>query len=258
MATEKIVLITGGAGGVGKATAAQFLKNGDRILLADMDVDRLQQTSIELIAFGGEVKTLLCDVTQVSNCEDAVKEAVSHFGRLDILVNTAGVWVEGRAEKTTEEEWDWCLDVNLKGTFFMCAKAIPELKKTQGCIINIASDAGLHGIKNTSVYCASKAGVVNMTKALAIDLAEDLVRVNAVCPSDIMTPMLEYQSERYGGGDPQGYLDDLIAMYPQGKNARFLQPEEVAEVVFYLASDAAKGITGATIPIDFGVTAGLW
>ena len=138
----------------------------------------------------------------------------------------------------SEADWDRVVDVNLKGTFFACSRAIPELKKTEGCIINLSSDAGLVGTPETAMYTASKGGVSVMTKALAIELAPHLVRVNAVCPADIMTPMLQYQADTYGGGDPEGYFKRLLTSYPQGGKARFITPEQVAELVFYLASPA--------------------
>ena len=130
----------------------------------------------------------------------------------------------------TEADWDRVVDVNLKGTFFACSRAIPELKKTEGCIINLSSDAGVVGTPETAVYTASKGGVSLMTKSLALELAPYLVRVNAVCPADIMTPMLQYQADTYGGGDPEGYFKRLLASYSQGEKARFITPEEVAEL----------------------------
>jgi NAD(P)-dependent dehydrogenase (short-subunit alcohol dehydrogenase family) len=177
-------------------------------------------------------------------------------GRLDILVNTAGVWVEGRSEAMTEEQWDRVVGVNLKGTFFCCRYAIPELRKTQGCIVNLSSDAGVVGTPETAVYTASKGGVSLLTKSLALELAADLVRVNAVCPADVMTPMLEGQARDFGGGDADGYFGRLLASYPQRDQARFIRPEEVASLIAYLASPLAAPITGALISIDFGTSAG--
>ena len=156
----------------------------------------------------------------------------------------------------TEADWDRVVDVNLKGTFFACSRAIPELKKTEGCIINLSSDAGVVGTPETAIYTASKGGVSLMTKALAIELAPHLVRVNAVCPADIMTPMLQYQADTYGEGDPEGYFKRLLGSYFQGDKARFITPEEVAELIFFLASAPATPITGANISIDFGSSAG--
>jgi NAD(P)-dependent dehydrogenase (short-subunit alcohol dehydrogenase family) len=184
-----------------------------------------------------------------------VAVAIDRFGRLDILVNCAGVWVEGPTDTMTEADWDRVIDVNLKGTFGMCRHAIPALETTGGCIVNISSDAGLWGNKGAAIYCASKGGVTVLTKALAVELAERGIRVNAVCPGDVDSPMIRYQAETFGGGDPDKYLADLLAAYPQ-KPPRFIRPDEVAELVAYLCSERAAPITGAAISIDFGLTAG--
>jgi NAD(P)-dependent dehydrogenase (short-subunit alcohol dehydrogenase family) len=257
---EKVVLITGGSGGVGAATATLFLAQGALVMLADINAQRLETTSKHLAGLDettGTVDSLVSDVTRVADCEAAVAHTVQRFGRLDVLVNTAGVWVEGDSSLSTEKEWDWVMDVNLKGTYFMCSRAIPELKKTAGCIVNLSSDVGVLGHKEAAIYCASKGGVNLLTKALAIELAPDQVRVNAVCPADIMSPMLQYQADTYGNGNPEAYFNDLLAQYPQGEQARFITPEEVAALILYLSSPPARPITGATLSIDYGSTAGL-
>lgn len=146
--------------------------------------------------------------------------------------------------------------MNLKATFFLSSRAIPALSESKGAIVSIASDAGVTGNAGAAIYCASKGGVVLMTRALARELAPKGIRVNAICPSDIRTPMLDYQAERYGEGDPEGYLARLLALYPQGAAARFLTPEEVAAQVAFLLSPASAGVTGATVMVDFGLTAG--
>ena len=253
---EKVVLITGGSGGVGKATAKRFLAAKANVLLTDINEQRLQDVTQELSSVGGRIRALISDVSKVSDCEAAVAGAVNQFGRLDVLVNAAGVWVEGDSSRTTETEWDRVMDINLKGTYFMCSRAISELKKTKGCIVNLSSDAGLRGLKGAAIYSASKGGVVLLSKALAVELAPDLIRVNAVCPGDIMSPMLKYQAETYGDGDPEAYYRKCLSYYPQGENARFIEPEEVADLIFFLASDRAQPITGAAMTIDFGLTAG--
>ncbi|HOT23593.1 MAG TPA: SDR family oxidoreductase [Thermoleophilia bacterium] len=253
--TGKTVVITGAGGGVGAATARRFAAAGASLVLGDVNAVRLEELAGELAALA-PVHAVACDVSCVADVENLVAEAVGETGRIDVLVNTAGLWVEGPSETMTEADWDRVLDVNLKGTFFCCSRAIPELRKTQGCIVNLSSDCGLVGTPETAIYTASKGGVSLLTKALALELAPDLVRVNAVCPADIMTPMLQYQAETYGGGDPEGYYKRLLASYPQGDKARFITPEEVAELIFYLASPPAAPITGANVSIDFGTSAG--
>ena len=252
----KVVLITGGAGGVGKASGARFLEAGAQVFLADIHEALLEEAVADLRRVGPLVAGIRTDLRKVADCERMVNTVVEEAGRLDVLVNAAGMWVEGPAVEMTEADWDRTVDVNLKGTFFACRYAIPELQKTEGSIVNLSSDSGVVGSPDTSVYVASKGGVSLMTKALALELAPDLVNVNAICPSDIMSPMLKGQARDYGGDDEEGYFKRLLTCYAQGNKARFIQPEEVAELVFYLASPAAAPITGSLVSIDFGTTAG--
>lgn len=253
---ERVVLITGGAGGIGRAAAARFLSSSDVVILADASPEKLAVAAAGLSAERPPVETIVADVAQVAECEHTVGETVARHGRLDVLINCAGVWVEGPTTEMTEEQWDRTIDVNLKGTFFACRFAIPHLLRTHGCIVNLSSDAGLVGTAQTAIYCASKGGVSLLTRSLALELAPEGVRVNAVCPNDVDTPMLEGQARDYGRGDPDGYLAALLSKYPQGSRARFIRPEEVAELIAYLASPQAAPVTGACIPIDFGSTAG--
>jgi NAD(P)-dependent dehydrogenase (short-subunit alcohol dehydrogenase family) len=253
---NKTVLITGGSGGMGYAIAARFLAEGANIAAADIDARRLSDLEHDMKA-GGRFLAVPTDVTRVIDCECMVRSTLDRFGGLDLLVNAAGVWVEGPSDQATEAEWDRTLDINLKGTFFACRYAIPALEKTSGTILNIASDAGLIGNAGAAIYCASKGGVVLLTKALARELAPRGIRVNAICPCDVETPMIKFQAETYGGGNPKAYLDRLLSIYPQGARARFVRAEEVAEFIFQIASPKLAPITGAALSIDFGTTAGL-
>lgn len=246
----RTVLIAGGAGGMGRAIAARFSAAGAAVWVGDVD-------RAALAATGAGLRTIELDVTQVADCAQAVESVVRETGRLDLLVNAAGVWSEGRADEASEADWDWVVNVNLKGTFFMCRHAVPHLEKVGGAIINISSDAGVIGNKGAAIYCASKGGVNLLTKAMALELAERGVRVNAVCPCDVETPMIEYQANKFGGGDPEGYKRALLARYPQGRRARFATAEEIAAFVLFLASPEAAPITGACLSIDFGTTAGV-
>lgn len=245
----RVVLITGGAGGIGRATGERFAAAGDSVVLADRSAEALNN-------LGSAAGTVIADVSVVADCERMIAETVERHGRLDVLVNCAGVWVEGPTTEMTEEQWDRTVDVNLKGTFFACRFAIPHLERTEGCIVNLSSDAGLVGTAETAIYNASKGGVSLLTRSLALELAPKGVRVNAVCPNDVDTPMLAGQARDFGGGDPDGYLAALLANYPQKDRARFIRPEEIAALIVYLASPEAAPITGACIPIDFGSTAG--
>lgn len=242
----KTVLITGGAGGIGRATAQEFASAGASIAVADISTENLPPNYL----------AITCDITRVSDCEAMIAKTVGHFGRLDVLVNAAGVWVEGDSAEMSEAQWDRTIGINLKGTFFACRFAIPELEKTEGQIINIASDAGLMGSAGAAIYCASKGGVVLLTKALALELAPKGIRVNAICPCDVETPMLEFQAREFGGGDPQVYLARLKSIYPQGPRQRFAKAPEIAAFISAIAQPQLAPITGAALPIDFGTTAG--
>ena len=252
----RTVLIIGGASGMGFAMAKRFLTGEHRVVLCDIDQERLTAAVAALGGAHAGAAGILTDVTSVAACERAVAATVQIFGSLDVLINSAGVWVEGPSEDATEAEFDRTVAVNLKGPFFMCRHAIPHLEHAGGCIVNIASDAGLVGNAGAAIYSASKGGVVLLSRSLALELAPRGIRVNAVCPCDVATPMIEFQAATYGGGDPAGYKARLLAHYPQRQRARFATPEEVAELVYYLASAAAAPITGAALPIDFGLTAG--
>ncbi len=256
-ATTRVALITGAAGGIGRATVARFLRDGWAVGLCDVDAVRLSEVHAALDPHGaGKLLDIPTDLRAVSNCEGAVRSVIDWAGRLDCLVNAAGVWTEGPSDEATEDEWDRVLDINLKATFFVCRYAIPALERTGGLIVNLSSDAGLMGNQGAAIYSTSKGGVTLLTRALAVELAERGIRVNAVCPGDVDTPMIHYQADTFGKGDPAGYLRGLLAHYPQGERARFIRPEEIAALIAYLASPDAAPITGACISIDFGLTAG--
>jgi len=249
--TAPVVLVSGAGGGIGAATVRRFAAAGWRVVALDLDDAALARLPDE-----GVVARLRGDIRTADSCRELVVQAVAAAGRLDALVNAAGVWREGPVEECSEADFDAVVDVNLKGTFFLCSAAIPQLKATQGAIVNISSDAGRQGNLGAAAYCASKGGVTLFTKALALELAPHGVRANVVSPGDVDTPMLRFQAEHYGGGDPAGYLAGLLAKYPQGERARFIRPEEIAELAFYLCSPAAAAITGADLAIDQGYSAG--
>jgi NAD(P)-dependent dehydrogenase (short-subunit alcohol dehydrogenase family) len=251
----KTAVVTGAAGGIGAAVSRRFAAAGATLVLGDLDAVALEALAGELATLTA-VHALTCDVSRPVECENLMATAAHDAGGIDVLVNTAGVWTEGPTEDTSEAAWDRVVGVNLKGTFFCCRFAIPELRKSQGCIVNIGSEAGVVGTPETAVYTASKGGVSLLTKSLAMELAPDLVRVVAVCPGDVLTPMLEGQAREFGGDDPQGYLRGLLSSYPQGPRARFITVDEIASLVHYLASPVAAPITGALINIDFGTSAG--
>jgi NAD(P)-dependent dehydrogenase (short-subunit alcohol dehydrogenase family) len=246
-----VVLVSGAVGGIGAAVVRRFANSGWQVAVTDLDQQRLEALDVP-----GVVARVPGDVRGAEACRGIVGQVTGITGRLDALVNTAGVWREGPTESCSEADFDVVVDVNLKGTFFLCVAAIPHLKRTQGSIVNISSDAGRQGNTGAAAYCASKGGVTIFTKALALELAPDGVRANVVSPGDVDTPMLRFQAENYGGGAPETYLRGLLDKYPQGARARFIQPTEIAELVFFLCTPAAAVITGADLAIDQGYSAG--
>ena len=246
-----VVLVSGATGGIGSAIVRRFATSGWQVAATDLDRQRL-----EALDASGIVARVPGDVRGAEACRAIVGQAAAITGRIDAVVNAAGVWREGPVEACSEPDFDLVVDVNLKGTFFLCAAAIPHLKRTQGCIVNISSDAGRQGNTGAAAYCASKGGVTIFTRALALELAPAGVRANVVSPGDVETPMLRFQAEAYGGGQPEAYLRGLLDKYPQGARARFIQPAEIAELVFFLCTPAAAAITGADLAIDQGYSAG--
>ncbi len=226
-----------------------------QIRITDINEDRLKKSAVDLGKYG-KVDYIVTDVTKVSDIESMIATVVKRAGKIDVVVNTAGLWVEGNTDEMTEDMWDRVVNVNTKGTFFVCSRAIPELEKTQGCIVNISSDAGIGGNPGNSIYNASKGAITLITKSLGLELAPRGIRVNAIAPADVETPMLVGQAEIYGNGDIEGYYHNLLKKYPQGKLAKFIQPSEIAECVLFLASSKVSSITATTLSIDCGLTAG--
>lgn len=247
-----VILITGAAGGLGSAIAKRFSQSRWRVTATDVDKAGLHALNA-LVPLDFSATT---DLRSAANCQELIAEVMVATGRLDAVINAAGVWREGPVERFGEEDFDLVIGVNLKAAFYISQAAIPHLRENRGCIVNIASDAGRRAYRGSAAYCASKAALVMLSKTLALELAEHGVRVNTVSPGDIATPMLDYQAERYGKGNPSAYKRALLRDYPQGREARFLRPEEVAELVWYLCQPQAEAITGADLAIDFGLSAG--
>lgn len=245
----KRVLVTGSSRGIGRAAAAAFLGAGARVAVNGRSA---ASTDAGIAALGGEgLVAAPGDVATVSGCKSVVAAAVEGLGGLDILVNSAGVGVSGPVESCDEALWDRMTDVNLKGTFFCIQAALGALRTSGGNIVNLASDAGLIGEAGLAAYCASKGGVVTLTKALALELAPE-IRVNCVCPGYVDTDMVRRDGiER--NDDPAGAEQDLMNAAPLG---RIAMPEEIASAILYLASDHAGFMTGSALQIDGGTTAG--
>ena len=242
------VLVTGGTRGIGRAAALAFLAAGARVAVTGRSEDTALKAAA---ALGSGAVAAPGDVAGAEQCRRVVERAAEALGGLDVLVNCAGIARGGPVEAVTEDLWDATLDINLKGTFFCTQAALPHLRRARGNVVNLASDAGLIGEVGLAVYCASKGGVVNLTRALALELAPD-VRVNCVCPGYVDTDMVR-RDVIEASADPGATEAALAASAPLN---RIASPEEIATAILYLASDAARFMTGAALQIDGGTTAG--
>jgi meso-butanediol dehydrogenase/(S,S)-butanediol dehydrogenase/diacetyl reductase len=243
----KVALVTGASSGIGAAVARRLAGDGYSVMAAGRDAERTK----ELASGTSAMKAWVGDLTSSDACNRLVGDCVKAFGRLDVLVNNAGIYHLADAGHTTDEIWNETIAINLTAAFLLSRAALPQLRKNKGAIINIASDWGLVGGRNAVAYCASKGGLVLMSKAMALDHAAEGVRINAVCPGDVETPML-YRSGATHGLDRKSALREANAA---SRSGRVTTPEEVAALVAFLASDEARQITGAAIPIDGGNTA---
>lgn len=244
----KCAIITGGASGIGRATVELFIDQGAAVVIADIDVAGGEKLAEEIRMEGGKAVFVQCDVTEAGQCQNAVQTAVNHFGKIDILFNNAGVIRRSNVLDTSEEEWDLVMAVNTKSVFLMSKYAIPVMAgEDGGVIINSGSGWGMKGGGKAVSYCASKAAVVNMTRAMAIDHGGQNIRVNCVCPGDTDTPMLRGEAQQLAQDEEDFMLE--AADRPLG---RFGEPEEVAQAVLFLASEASSYVTGAALVVDGG------
>ncbi len=245
----KVALVTGASSGIGRATALAFAREGAKVVVADVQVEGGEETEQMINEAGGEAIFVMTDVSNAAEVERLINRAVKTYGRLDCAHNNAGIeGVTALTAECTEENWDRTININLKGVWLCMKYEIPQmLKQGSGAIVNTASVAGLVGFQGSPAYCASKGGIIQLTRAAALEYAAKGIRINAVCPGVIRTPMVE----RVTGGKPEVEAQ-FAALEPVG---RMGTPEEIAEAVVWLCSDAASFVTGHPMVVDGGLVA---
>jgi NAD(P)-dependent dehydrogenase (short-subunit alcohol dehydrogenase family) len=243
----KVVVVTGGNKGIGKDIALSFAKLGSHVVITGRDSAALNETCKEILMYEPNSLAIVCDMQKVSDIRQMIDTIVERYGRIDVLVNNAGTNIAKPTLEVTEEDWDRVLDTNLKGTFFACQRAGEVMiRQGEGKIINIASQMAFVGYFKRAAYCSSKGGVVQLTKALAVEWAQEGVLVNAVAPTFIETELTAKMLT------DSSFMDDILRRIPIGRMAK---PRDVTGAVVYLASDLADSVTGETIRVDGGWTA---
>ena len=246
--TGKAALVTGAASGLGRAAAIKLAEVGANVCIVDMNEAGLDETAALLSVSGGEVLIHATDLSDPDNCRPAVDAAVAKFGRLDALCNVAGIIKFSNSHETPRSDWDRTIAINLTAPFLLSQAAIPHLLETNGAIVNVASTAAFVGEAYVAAYCASKAGLVQMTKAMAMEYVRKPIRINAVAPGGMITNIANDMTM------PQGVEYDLIQRFSGLRGV--VEVEDVADAILLLASDAGRGYHGSCITIDAGITAG--
>ncbi len=252
----KVAIVTGGALGIGRAAARKLLTEGASVVICSDRAEQVERTVEELRGEDLEVRGTWADVTSSADMKRLVGFAAETYGGVDILVNSAGVQRYGTVVETEEEVWDEVLDVNLKGIYLASKHAIPEMRERGGgAIVNLSSVQAFASQKGVAAYTASKGAINALTRAMALDHAEENIRVNAVCPASVETPMLRWSANLFKGSKSvEETVEDWGKMHPLGRVAR---PEEVAEVISFLASPRASFVTGGDYKVDGGMLAAL-
>jgi NAD(P)-dependent dehydrogenase (short-subunit alcohol dehydrogenase family) len=250
----KVAVVTGGSLGIGRATAERLAAGGAAVVICGHDAAQVEQAVEELRSAGLEADGRKADVRSAAEVDDLVTLAAQRYGGVDVLVCSAGIQRYGSVDETPEELWDEVLGVNLRGIYVAARRCVPELRlRGGGAIVNVASVQSFAAQKGAAAYVASKGGVLALTKAMALDHAEDRIRVNAVCPGSVDTPMLRWAASLFRGDrSDDAVIGEWGRMHPLGRVAT---PEEVSEAIAFLASDRAAFVTGAELRVDGGLLA---
>lgn len=249
---DKVAIVTGAGSGIGAATAVLFAKEGARVVVADIEKQKGTSTVDLIKSNNGEAIFIQVDLVAADSIRKMVESTIKNYGKLDILVNNAGIYLQADVVETSEKDWDRIMAVNLRGAFLCSKFSIPEMIKggKNGAIINVGSEAGIVGIKNQVAYNVSKAGIIELTKSMAVDFAPKNVRVNCVCPGTTETELVKEALNR--AQDPEKARRELETVRPANRLGR---PEEIAYGILYLASDESSYAAGAILSIDGGYTA---
>jgi len=248
----RVALITGGTSGIGSATAVRFANEGALIAITGRNAERGEDVVQTIVAAGGEALFIQADVRFADECRRAVDETLERFGKIDVLFNNAGVFHPKTIPECTEEEWDETIDSSLKGAFLMSKYVLPSMiEQGSGSIIHTSSGWGILGGDQAAAYCAAKGGLIVMAKAMAIDHGPAGIRVNCVCPGDVLTPMLPDDAAKRGM-----LWDDYAAGANDRPLGRIGTADEIADAVLFLASDESSFVTGEALVVDGGGVAG--
>lgn len=252
---NKVVAITGGAGGIGRAAAALYLKEGAKVYIIGRTAVKLEKAVMELEDISNKIYSIQGDISEPADVDKIIGGIMEKEGKIDILVNSAGIYMEKPTLDFSISEWDNIIDINLKGTFLMCKAALPHLMDSKGIIVNVSSTAGLIGFKGVAAYCASKGGINMLTKALAAEFSQHGVRINAVCPDMVDTDMLQKDFESSEFKTREEYDEFNWTAFAQGGlSRRYITAQEVAKSILFLSSPDSEAITGHCLAMDFGLT----